>query len=50
MLLNEMWQIFEVTGNVDAYLYYKEIEEVVISKDIKIEGNKIREEKLLQGF
>ncbi|WIV10701.1 YqzL family protein [Proteiniborus sp. MB09-C3] len=24
MLMNKMWKIFESTGNVDAYLYYRE--------------------------
>ncbi|SCG83605.1 hypothetical protein DW1_2038 [Proteiniborus sp. DW1] len=23
MLMNKMWKIFESTGNIDAYLYYK---------------------------
>ena len=50
MLLNEMWQIFEITGNIDAYLYYKEYEKIMRTSNIKTEENEICEEKLLQGF
>lgn len=25
MLMNKMWRIFENTGNINAYLYYKDI-------------------------
>lgn len=24
MLMNKMWKIFEATGNINAYLYYRE--------------------------
>lgn len=28
MLPNEMWKIFENTGNLEAYLYYKRHQEI----------------------
>ncbi|NLM04419.1 MAG: YqzL family protein [Clostridiales bacterium] len=24
MLKNEIWELFEITGNIEVYLYYKE--------------------------
>lgn len=32
---NELWQMFELTGNIDTYLYYKS----------KLEENELKEEE-----
>lgn len=51
MLRNEMWKIFNTTGNVNAYLYYKDSEKYNIDLNRDIEVDVIKEdEKILQGF
>ncbi len=51
MLRNEMWKIFKCTGNINAYLYYKDSEKynIDIKSDVEIDVLK-EDEKILQGF
>ncbi|WP_427339558.1 YqzL family protein [Caloranaerobacter sp. DY30410] len=40
MLRNEMWRVFQATGNINAFIYCKECEEI----DLKQKKNKCNEE------
>ncbi|WP_083238750.1 YqzL family protein [Caloranaerobacter ferrireducens] len=40
MLKNEMWRIFQATGNINAFMYCKECERI----DLKQRKNKDNEE------
>ncbi|QIB26301.1 YqzL family protein [Caloranaerobacter azorensis] len=32
MLRNEMWKIFQATGNINAFIYCKECEKIVLKQ------------------
>lgn len=36
MLMNKMWKIFESTGNLDAYLYYKTCTNSLKKEEIEV--------------
>ncbi len=36
MLMNKMWKIFEATGNITAYLYYKDCNYAIKNKENKL--------------
>ncbi|WP_082394728.1 YqzL family protein [Caloranaerobacter sp. TR13] len=40
MLRNEMWKVFQATGNINAFMYCKECEKI----DFKLKKNKGNEE------
>lgn len=42
--MNKMWKIFETTGNINAYLYYRNCSYTIEKKDISI-INATKEEK-----
>jgi len=46
MLKDFLWKAFEYTGNIDSYIFYKEIEE----KDRAINERKIAEEEAATGI
>lgn len=53
MLVNSIWRIFEKSGSIEAYLYYKEFVKInnnEIQNDIEAKGESLIGEKLLQGF
>lgn len=44
MLRNEMWKIFKATGNIHAYLYYKDSLKINAKEKVQ------KQEKMLQGM
>jgi len=46
MFKSEMWKIFKSTGNINAYLYYKECEKLQKDKEITVSSK----ERMLQGL
>ncbi len=51
MLRNEMWKIFKSTGNINAYMYYKDSQRDNIEMKCNVQKDSSKEDdKLLQGF
>lgn len=42
MLIDFVWKVFEITGNIDNYIFYKEIQE----KNLMIHERKVAEEEV----
>ncbi|NLY44285.1 MAG: YqzL family protein [Clostridiaceae bacterium] len=36
MLLDFVWNAFEKTGNINAYLFFKQIEQVNLNKELSV--------------